>query len=221
MFGVASALGSSRHAKRGGHARRACRGVARGSQQRPGMVKRGCAAFAMAMVSVAGIAVARAEPPPSGPLAGPPSGPPARHWYGRELILGDLVGIAVIGVGEASGGPVGAAAGAVVAVVGVPAIHGLHGNAGRMLVSIALRQGLLLGGAYLGAHGACRGATNEDSPCGFQGAVRGALLGYLTAAVIDAAVLAYEPAQPAPGPTLAPTVSVAPGQIDLGIAGTF
>lgn len=213
------------------------------------MAKRAGVWSAIAIVTVMGSGAARADvPPPPTPtptLAAPAPATPAvdptvaptpamaatraavtprpasrsRRWYGHQLIIGDFVGFSVTLLGTGFGDGAGALVGAAGWALGVPAIHAVHGNYGRAVLSFGLRQGLTWGAAYVGASLACRKPHSEDYRCEAKGVTPGVALGYLTAAIIDVALVAYEPARPVP--TVVPTVAAAPGRVSLGLAGSF
>ena len=192
-----------------------------------------------------------ASPSDLPPPAPPP--PPQRVWYGNETLLvdGASFAITVLGAGlsvSSGGGGVGTALGLTGTfgyLLGGPIVHWVHGHAAPGFGDLAIRLfapgvmaivGIIPGAIIGGQISSCN--ENGDVPalnCGFLwGFVAGAVVGYLGAIALDAAVLAWEPAPAAPPAgtatasafTLAPVVRMAresdgSSRPLLGVGGTF
>ncbi len=129
--------------------------------------------------------------------------PDARHWYGWETLTVDAVSIAAMPLaGVGVGGY----------LLGAPIVHAAHDRWGAAATSLGMRVALPIAGAYAGvALANCPKNTQDEGMCGLGEALVGLGLGMLTAIVIDAAVLGYEPA-PSKSATIArlPQVAIAP-----------
>jgi hypothetical protein len=173
--------------------------------------------------------------------------PSKRRWYGWETLMADGISVLVVPALAVSidskgdgGAAVAAAAGSY--VLAAPIIHLAHGRPGIAAASLGLRLGAPVGGAFLGA--AAAGNCN-GSFCRLEGAAIGFVLGMVTATVVDAAALSYEPrdkdedggdersrdearrAEPSKAPPKK-AISFAPtggprreGGFDVGLAATF
>lgn len=167
-----------------------------------------------------------AEAPPVTPAS--PASPPiplrrATVWYGWQTLLADGAGILISATAET---PAGFVAGSFIAP---PVIHLAHGRPLAALESGGLRLGLPLAGGLVGA-GIM--ANSNDDYAVLGGVAIGATLGYLTAVIVDAAVLGYEkPSGPAaavvgkrphpPGVILQPTFQARKSGGEIGIVGAF
>jgi hypothetical protein len=166
------------------------------------------------------------SPSPPPPLLPPQPKPPRlRHWYGWQVIAGDLAGtLTLVVCASAVDSPaclsLYPAAGAF--------IHGIHNqSAGRVLGSIALHVVLPVLGGVIGAASAdCR---EDEWLCGLAETGIGMLIGAGAATAIDAA-LSFEDIDPNPrersvarrrGVRIAPAVTYVPGNATLGIRGSF
>jgi len=192
-------------------------------------------------------------PTPSAPEAAPASAPAAsaptlveretapkkrrveteeapREWYGYQTLLVDVAGIGM-GVGAAGGGYPLAIAGLATYVVGGPIVHAAHGHGGKVGLDLGIRLGAPTAGAFTGAGLACA-AGGCRGTYGALGAVAGGLLGIgigaITAIVIDAAVIAREPAERREEvakwdgkPIVRPEVTSLPGGGAVGVGGAF
>ncbi len=172
--------------------------------------------------------------PPVAPVAPPPVAPrPALSpvavtshngaWYGWQTLLADGAGILVSATAET---PAGFVAGSFIAP---PIIHLAHGRPLAALESGSLRLGLPLAGGLVGA--GIMSNSNEEYAV-LSGVAIGATLGYLTAVVVDAAVLSYEkPTGPgpavvgkrphSPGVILQPTFQARKSGGEIGLLGAF
>jgi len=121
---------------------------------------------------------------------------------------------------------------------GAPIIHGVHGRMATGGADAVMRVLVPLGGALVGlggsAIGGCFNASGGGVGCGVV-VLTGLGIGFLTPVVLDAAVLAYEPAKASPptsallchqGLTLAPLTALKhdkDGNVRpvLGLAATF
>jgi hypothetical protein len=158
-----------------------------------------------------------------------PTAEPVMHWYGWQTLVVDLsAGALAGGAGFYEPALLGTAVGAY--FVGGPIVHAAHGRWAATGTSIALRVGIPAGAAFVGAGlGAVScGATGVDGsggggiPCYVVGAGLGAILGALTASLVDAFALATEPEPRASDkPSVAPTVSLVRGGGSVGLVGQF
>ena len=157
--------------------------------------------------------------------------PKARgEWYGYETLLVDGAGLG-LGAGTVAGGiPLGIA-GLATYVLGGPIVHAVHGQGGKVGIDLAVRLGAPAVGMATGAAiGCAMFSCSKGDFAGFGAFILGGVgagVGALTAIVIDAAVLANEPAAPAKAkpwngkPTFTPQVSALPGGGSLGVGGAF
>lgn len=161
-------------------------------------------------------------PPPRAPTAeAAPAPPTITTRYGAQIIVGEFAGVSAAGLGAAVGGEAGLWLGAGAWMLTGPAIHLAHGNAGRAVVSVALRQGLLWTGALIGAQVPCA-HPSEHNECHIRGAFGGALIGYGAAVIIDALFVARSThAAPTRAPRWSPTLAASPGGASVGVAGVF
>lgn len=154
---------------------------------------------------------------------------PAREWYGYQTLLVDIAGIGM-GVGAAGGGYPLAITGLATYLVGGPIVHAAHGNGAKVAIDIGVRLGAPTAGAITGGLIACAGGCRGDfgALAGVAGGLFGAGIGAVTAIVIDAAVLAREPAERRATeakwdgkPVVRPEVSSLPGGGAVGLSGAF
>lgn len=153
-------------------------------------------------------------------LAPIPEREPPR-WYGGDVLLADGValGLLVIGGSLQSGGhdTIGSSlmiAGLGTYVLGGPAVHLAHDRPGAALGSLALRAGLPVASAYVGA--SLERCTPGEWFCGLGGAVLGGLAGMAGAVVLDTAVLAY-----APRAEVRVSPMVGGGRLGVSVGGLF
>mgnify|MGYP003379932670 CR=1 FL=1 len=116
-------------------------------------------------------------------------------------------------------------------VLGGPIVHAVHGHGGKAGIDLAVRLGAPAVGMAIGAGIGCATFSCGKGEFSAIGAVIlggvGAGVGVLTAVVIDAAVLANEPAAPAKAKpwngkaTFTPQVSALPGGGAVGVGGAF
>ena len=124
------------------------------------------------------------------------------HWYGWQILIVDaswiVLGVATAGIDSQSAIH---ALPVLTYALGPPIVHWAHGRVGIGFADLGIRVvgpfavGLL--GAVVGAAaGANSTNQSDDAAAGF---VVGALVGFLSALIVDPAVLAYEkvPAEPA------------------------
>lgn len=117
------------------------------------------------------------------------------QWYGWQTLIVD--GGWIVGGPLVSAASPGTGAGIILGgyFLGGPIVHWAHGQVGRGFADLGIRVGAptLLGalGYFALSSGGSRGG---DNLAGIAGAVIGATLGGIAAIVIDASVLAYEPA---------------------------
>lgn len=149
---------------------------------------------------------------------------PPERWYGGQILLIDglAVGVAFAGVamqgGDATNVLLGTAAAAY--VFGGPIVHWARGHTLAGVGSLGLRIGTpLVSGLLFGA--IFSGGSNHafsGSTAGFY--FIGVPVGIVTASLIDAFVLAWEPIPVSP---TAPRVglSLSPGQLGLSLQGEF
>jgi hypothetical protein len=183
------------------------------------------------------------EDPHELPPAPPPQAPaPDRHWYGWEtlavdgatLVIGGSVSFAGLASSAYGGSSVGLVTGASILAggygLGGPLVHAAHGHWGKAAGSLGTRIGAPLVFALLG-----RATTPTDCQQGSCG-VRtdrpmesGAILGIISAIVLDAAVFANEDVEPgakraaarSSGLELAPSVNVGRDRGMVGVEGVF
>jgi hypothetical protein len=170
---------------------------------------------------------------PTAPQRDVPSAQPASHWYGWQTLTADGTAVALLltGVGasaanEQSDSSTVFLVGAAGAYAAPPVIHFAHGNIGRGVLSLGLRAGLPLGGAFVGANS--RDCSDGSETCELGGVALGLFAGWAGAVAIDAAALSWEPeATPPPAPRAAVSprlteVAIAPrapnGDAQLGVA---
>jgi hypothetical protein len=172
---------------------------------------------------------------------------PEETWYGGETLAADGAAFALALAGGATlQAPAVSTAFAIVSlgtyVLGGPIVHGSHGRGGAAVGDFLMRLAVPITGALLGAavgsalSPASASTCEGDGPCGggLGGAVIGLGLGIVTASIVDATVLAYEPAAPrhrepdqdATRIRVAPSVAVLPQGHDgtigtVGAIGTF
>jgi hypothetical protein len=185
----------------------------------------------------------RAEEPPLAPssqeptkeedvdrAAPRPSARPARHWYGWQTLILDGVAVGLVVAAVASEGDAALAAAGLTYVAGPPIVHFAH----RQLIgfgSLGLRTaGPLVTGAAGAALAYLLSGGDDDGggPHGgwaTYGAVLGVGVGILAAPIVDAVLLAYEPAAPtAARPRtgrILPTVVASGRDARIGLAGSF
>jgi len=145
----------------------------------------------------------------------------ARLSYGSHTFLVDA---SFIGLGIAAGSIANAditaarILGGIAAagyLLGPPIVHLLHRQGGAAGGSFALRLGAPLGGALLGG---AVGAKAGSGYAGYVGIFVGAALGIVTAAIVDAAVLAEEEVESAPA---VPSAFVLPAPARNGTGAAF
>lgn len=133
-----------------------------------------------------------APPPPRPTVAVRPPAPAARPevTYRAPLLLVDLLGAGLVGLGAGLESTEAAVAGASVGLLGAPIVHGVHRRPLAALGSFGLRAGVVGLGALAGyATGESARVTDVNVPIYI-----GMGVGYFIAAIIDAAALgAYEP----------------------------
>jgi hypothetical protein len=108
--------------------------------------------------------------------------------------------------------------------LGAPAVHLLHDQRQEAGVSFALRLGLPLAGGLAGgliANASCSPGQDDEVPCAIVGGVIGVLAGGATAMLIDAVVLAREPAGRAAERRVQPVFVPGPGGGTFLLAGRF
>jgi hypothetical protein len=143
---------------------------------------------------------------------------PERTWYGGQTLAIDGAAIALaIGAGASTQNQAVANALATMSlatyVLGGPVVHLVHDRGGVAAGDLALRVALPIAGTLLGAElgnavsPASASTCDSDGPCGggLPGAIIGLGVGVLTASILDATVLAYEPAAPRNVSTHRPT----------------
>jgi hypothetical protein len=211
----------------------------------PIQVPVGCTAITQpsGQVTISCAAAPSAPPPPPQVVLQPQTAPPApttdvapvseRKWYGwQTLIVDGAVLVASVAIAPVSSD--GAAATFLVGnSLGGPIVHWSNGQVGKGFASLGLRVGAPLVVAGTGAviALAAGGCHAHDCPAPAIGAGVGLLLGYVTAIVIDAAVIARKTVQVAPDGQRAGTRTInwSPTagydskrqQLSVGIGGTF
>jgi len=166
---------------------------------------------------------------------------PVENWYGGQTLAADGAAIALALAGGATTRAPSVSTGLAALSVGTyvlggPIVHATHGRGGIGLADLVLRLSAPIVGGVLGALvgnalvPASASTCEDDGPCGggLGGAVIGLGLGLVTATIVDATVLAYEPAAPGDASPIrvAPSVAVVPQGHDgaigtVGAIGTF
>ncbi|MEJ7601432.1 MAG: hypothetical protein WKG01_26245, partial [Kofleriaceae bacterium] len=178
------------------------------------MMKRAIAiAMMVPLGSMAGAAPGPGLSPPSPARPTPAPAAPTERWYGKKILIYDLIllGLTVGAVVADAGVPALIGTGAL--WVGAPLTHLEHHEPRKAAASFfAMRPGLFVLGAYVGwrAQGC---AHTRNVFCGLKGAGYGALAGLGAATIFDA-TLAYEL-------QVAPIVQPHEQTYGLGLAGSF
>lgn len=161
--------------------------------------------FAIACCGLLFSTLLRAEPPPAdgeeseGHAAfyvgnSSHSSEPTREWYGWQTLLLDgtsLIVLPAVSVGADSSAPF--ALGMIGYVAGGPFVHTAHDNGLEALSSLGVRVGLpVLGGVVGRAAADCSNSNGFLNLCPLAQVVAGIYIGMLTAAAVDASLLAYE-----------------------------
>ena len=170
---------------------------------------------------------AEAHPQPRHAFASPRLG----KWYGWQILLADVSFIGIFATVPAwgnvsEGGGVALALDLVCFLGAAPAIHGAHGDGDAggiaLLVDLAFTSVGALAGFGAGEATPCSGLFCHLSGDGW-GAYAGTLAGASLAAIIDAAVLAWE--KPEPRASSSVSWTVAPfalrGGAGLGVRASF
>lgn len=152
--------------------------------------------------------------------------PPAAttESYGTQIVIGDLLGLA-LGVALGNSGS-SLAAGTLLYFAASPVVHSVHGNPGRAVGGLLLHLTAPVAGALVGLAIDWSSCSSEQDFCLPAGVVFGILGGMVAATVIDAAVLARDvpvSSSPSRHAGLTPTFSVARagGGALAGVAGRF
>jgi hypothetical protein len=141
------------------------------------------------------------EAAPAVPIA--PPAPQNMRWYGWQTLLADTSAITLtllltISVNQQHDDTavIGAALiGAAAFTFAAPSIHAVHGNWGRAGISLALRLGLSLVGAAIGAgigESECSQYFYDHEGCAVGYGFAGLIAGAATALIVDAAAVARE-----------------------------
>ena len=168
----------------------------------------------LAVALIAHASAAHAQPAPDTEVV------TVEHTYRAQIFLADLVGLSLMGLGAMSDGETDAIVGTgmVVTALGPMAIHAATGNGQGAVISVLMRPTLMVVGGLIGASTAS--CYEGEWFCGVGEAAIGGAVGYGTAAVLDALVLArVERTERRPSWT--PQVAVASGGMRVGIGGTF
>ncbi len=139
------------------------------------------------------------------------------HAYGLQILAVDALGLAAFAVAGAADSE-GLAYGGMLTLVAGPAIvHASHGRTGAAVGSVALRAGLPILGAALGA--ASENCGDDELLCGLGGTILGGMVGYGVAVTIDAAILARETR--VVRQSWQPTLTASSRGAQVGVVGTF
>lgn len=138
------------------------------------------------------------------PAPAPEAAAPAEtRWYGWEMLLTDAAsfGVFVLGMGrdpnENEPFVPALALGLGTLALSGPMIHAGRGSWARAGYSLALRAGLMLAGAAIGANTRCRYAYDHEG-CPIVNAIYGLAIGGGVAAFLDAVAFGHQPvARPA------------------------
>jgi hypothetical protein len=186
--------------------------------------------------------VAAATAPARADEAGPDRGlpivplaatPPARVWYGWQVLAADgaMLGLTAGCLATDSIDEDVCMLPLVGYLVTGPIVHGRHSGGKRLMASLALRAGLPILGALIGAASANCPPRDENEfldLCGLSEMGLGVTIGMGVAVAIDG-LWAFEdaaPTQPLPAPSRAswsvtPTVRVSDNSAGFGLAGRF
>ena len=140
------------------------------------------------------------------------------HTYGSQILLADLVGVTLMGVGAMSDTWSIVGTGMAVSTLAPMAIHAANGNGKGAVVSVLMRPALVFVGGMIGFASAASCYEGEWF-CGVGEAVIGGAAGYATAAVLDALLARVDRTERRP--QWAPHVAVTSGGMRVGIGGTF
>jgi hypothetical protein len=150
-----------------------------------------------------------------------------RHWYGAQTLVVDGIADVLLVTSLATDNVPTAVAGGLIYGWGPPVVHFAHRHAGRGFGSFGIRVALPLVGALISTSAASGCSRTED--CWDRTVNIGLGAGFLSAAAIDAAFLAWEP-QPSRyarasgagiGLTLSPTVNVASTLLGFDLRGSW
>jgi hypothetical protein len=160
-------------------------------------------------------------------------------WYGWQTLLSDasMTGLFIVGAtlddAKYTSGSyqtyqdlsnVSVAIGLATYVLGAPAVHLLHDQKQEAAASFALRLGLPLAGGLAGGligNASCGRGGEDEFPCAFVGGILGIFAGAGTAILIDAVVLAREPAGRSAERRVQPVFVPASGGGTFMLAGQF
>lgn len=138
--------------------------------------------------------------------------------YGLEILAMDATGLAIMIAGSAVETESAAWLGAAVIMFGPAAMHLRHDDPGRAAGSVALRAGLIVGGAALGS--AMANCSSDRLLCGLGETLVGGLVGYGAAIVIDAGFIART-THTERRPRWTPQVAASSSGLRVGVGGVF
>ena len=162
-------------------------------------------------------AAAHADPPSLTPVVSEPIASAGTESYALQTLSTDGAALALIAAGHSSGPVI--ALGVATYAVGAPLVHGYHHQSGHAAGSLALRLGLPLLGALVGAAAASHDSPDSDGQVAAP--AFGVMCGAIAASLVDAAFLARQPVR-AKEPRWAPAVGTTrQGGLTAGIAGHF
>ncbi len=172
-------------------------------------------------------------PPPAAPLAVEARATPlsamvsTSRWYGWQVLLADVVGGTLAGIGTAADVRALLIVGGVIQIAGPPTVHWAHGRVGAGFGSVGLR----IGGPLLGGLAAAGIQTASGFGIDWIGVGIGASAGALVALVVDVAALSHERvARPQTASTavmhraqafITPGLSVGPSGATVTLDGAF
>ena len=146
---------------------------------------------------------------------------PSERWYGWQLLIVDGLVLGAAGLGfalaeDSSEAILGTAA--VGYALGGPTVHWAHGHTMKGVGSLGLRLGIPLASGVV--FGALFSGSANHAMSGFEAGFLfiGLPVGAVTAILIDAIVLGWEPA-PIASTRIVPSLS--PGQLGLALQGRF
>jgi len=184
--------------------------------------------LAVSLLALGGTRAAHAEPPPvhgQPPAPPPPAEAQGSSWYGWQtgFVSGGSDALLIYGIArerdEAKSGQALIYLGTLGYVLGSPIIHFVHGGRARATTAVQVDVGLAAAGA-LG--GLIYGASGRHAHGAGYYAVNGIEIGMVVATVVDAALLSWDPAEPAkPAAHVAPVLCVGSGGAVLGVAATL
>jgi hypothetical protein len=140
--------------------------------------------------------------------------------YALQILAMDALGLAIIAASDSSNGDEMEKVGLLTVGFGPGIVHAAHGRPGAAVASMLMRPAAVYGGAVIGFAMEDCGRSESGDFCGLGGAIVGGVVGYIGAAVFDAAYLAREK-RTVRAPSWSPHVSASPNGMQVGVGGSF